>query len=124
MTGVQTCALPISQVLCHLGARVWVQDNKIADQIDGQLLSFFKNSGVGMYLGVEPPLDEIYDFIVVSPGVDPNLPWISRLKDNGKKKQLQNIDPVSIPICLAKGAYLGLDFFNGECYGGCVRFTS
>lgn len=38
------------------------------------------------------------------------------LKDNGKKKQLQNIDPVSIPICLAKGAYLGLDFFNGECY--------
>ena len=28
------------------------------------------------------------------------------LKDNGKKKQLQNIDPVSIPICLGKGSYL------------------
>lgn len=81
--GLGRSGIAASQVLCHLGARVWVQDNKIADQIDGQLLSFFKNSGVGMYLGVEPPLDEIYDFIVVSPGVDPNLPWISRLKDNG-----------------------------------------
>lgn len=83
IVGLGRSGIAASQVLCHLGARVWVQDNKIADQIDGQLLSFFKNSGVGMYLGVEPPLDEIYDFIVVSPGVDPNLPWISRLKDNG-----------------------------------------
>ena len=38
------------------------------------------------------------------------------LRDSKKKKQLQEIDYTSIPICLAKGAFLGLDFFNGECY--------
>ena len=38
------------------------------------------------------------------------------LRDNKKKNQLQQVDPTSIPICLAKGAFLGLDFFNGECY--------
>lgn len=38
------------------------------------------------------------------------------LRDNKKKNQLQQVDPASIPICLAKGAFLGLDFFNGECY--------
>ena len=38
------------------------------------------------------------------------------LRDGKKKDLLQKIDYSSIPICLAKGAYLGLDFFNGECY--------
>lgn len=27
-----------------------------------------------------------------------------------------NITPESVYLALAKGAYLGLDFFNGECY--------
>lgn len=38
------------------------------------------------------------------------------LKDPKKRDNLSNVDVKSIPICLAKGAYLGLDFFNGECY--------
>lgn len=38
------------------------------------------------------------------------------LKDGKTREALQKVDPASIPICLAKGAYLGLDFFNGECY--------
>ena len=50
------------------------------------------------------------------------------LKDYSKKKQLQAVDPVTIPICLAKGAYLGLDYFNGECYaipyGGQMQFQT
>ena len=50
------------------------------------------------------------------------------LRDNKKKGELQKIDPATIPICLAKGAYLGLDFFNGECYcipyGGEVKFQT
>ncbi len=31
-------------------------------------------------------------------------------------KDFKDINPVSIVLCLAKGAYLGLDFLNGECY--------
>lgn len=50
------------------------------------------------------------------------------LRDSKKKKQLQEIDYKSIPICLAKGAFLGLDFFNGECYaipyGGEMKFQT
>lgn len=38
------------------------------------------------------------------------------MKDNKKKEQLEKINPETIPVCLAKAAYLGLDFFNGECY--------
>lgn len=38
------------------------------------------------------------------------------LRDNEKKNRLKQINPSTIPLCLAKGAYLGLDFFNGECY--------
>lgn len=38
------------------------------------------------------------------------------LKDSKKRDNLQKVDPRTIPLCLIKGAYLGLDFLNGECY--------
>ncbi len=38
------------------------------------------------------------------------------LKDEKKKKTLQNISQASIVMCMMKGAFLGLDFLNGECY--------
>ena len=31
-------------------------------------------------------------------------------------EKLKNIQPNTIAMCMVKGAYLGLDFFNGECY--------
>ena len=50
------------------------------------------------------------------------------MKDNKKKEQLEKINPKTIPVCLAKAAYLGLDFFNGECYaipyGGNLTFQT
>lgn len=38
------------------------------------------------------------------------------LKDSKKRDQLNTVDINSIVLCLIKGAYLGLDFLNGECY--------
>lgn len=40
------------------------------------------------------------------------------LQDMMKKEpqKLQVIQPNTIAMCMVKGAYLGLDFFNGECY--------
>lgn len=43
-----------------------------------------------------------------------SLNCISILKDN--LKDWDNVEPASIITAFAKGAYLGLDFFNGECY--------
>ena len=54
------------------------------------------------------------------------LNCIAILKDN--LKDWNNIEPVSIITTFAKGAYLGLDFFNGECYaipyGGVANFQT
>lgn len=54
------------------------------------------------------------------------LNCIAVLKDN--LKDFNNIEPTSIVTAFAKGAYLGLDFFNGECYaipyGGVVKFQT
>ncbi len=38
------------------------------------------------------------------------------MKDKKKRDKLSDVRPETIPVCLAQGAYLGLDFFNGECY--------
>lgn len=54
------------------------------------------------------------------------LNCITVLKDN--LKDFNNIEPTSIATTFAKGAYLGLDFFNGECYaipyGGVAKFQT
>lgn len=50
------------------------------------------------------------------------------LKDNKKRDQLQKVRIETIPVCLAKAAYLGLDFMMGECYaipyGNTMRFQT
>lgn len=50
------------------------------------------------------------------------------LKDKKKSENLGKVNIETIPLCLAKGAYLGLDFFNGECYaipyGGNMQFQT
>jgi recombination protein RecT len=38
------------------------------------------------------------------------------LKDSKKRDALQKVNPETIPVCMIKAAYLGLDFLNGECY--------
>ena len=38
------------------------------------------------------------------------------LSDSKKCKSLQEVDANTIPVCFMKGAFLGLDFFNGESY--------
>lgn len=54
------------------------------------------------------------------------LNCIAILKDN--LKDWNRVDPSSIITTFAKGAYLGLDFFNGECYaipyGGVANFQT
>ncbi len=54
------------------------------------------------------------------------LNCMSILKDN--LKDFSGIEPISVAATFAKGAYLGLDFFNGECYaipyGGVVKFQT
>lgn len=54
------------------------------------------------------------------------LNCVAVLKD--KLKDWNGIEPSSVVATFAKGAYLGLDFFNGECYaipyGGAVQFQT
>lgn len=38
------------------------------------------------------------------------------LKDKKKKFELSKLTMDSMAVCLCKAAYLGLDYFNGECY--------
>jgi len=43
-------------------------------------------------------------------------------------KEIEKCEPLSIARCMIKGAYLGLDFFNGECYAiaykGVIKFQT
>lgn len=110
VVGLGRSGIAASQVLCRMGAKVWVQDSKTANQLDNQLLSFFKNSGVGMYLGIEPPLKETYDIIVVSPGVDPNLEWITKFRESG----CEVIGELELAYRMSRAKFVSITGTNGK----------
>ena len=43
------------------------------------------------------------------------------LEDDDKKKNLLECSMESVILCFLKGAFLGLDFINGECYAICYK---
>lgn len=110
IVGLGRSGIAASQELCRLGARVWVQDNKTADEIDGQLLSFFSSSGVGMFLGTQPSPEQTYDVIVLSPGVDPNLEWIS----NFRKKGCEIIGELELAYRMSNAHFVAITGTNGK----------
>ncbi len=38
------------------------------------------------------------------------------MRDSKKRDSLSKVNSATIPLCFMKGAMLGLDFYNGECY--------
>ena len=83
VVGLGKSGIAAVQAMLKLGASVTVQDSKDIDKIDGQLLSFLKGKGVDFYLGEVPEDLSRFDMLILSPGVDPELPFIREAEQSG-----------------------------------------
>ena len=71
------------QALLKQGADVCVHDSAGPEAMDENLLAFLEKAGVGLYLGEFPDADKKFDFLVLSPGVSPQLEYIKNASKNG-----------------------------------------
>lgn len=76
------------------------------DQIQGQLMKMLTEKKDAMPPGFNQQRFALNCITVIR----------DMMKDYKKREQLQTVDINSIVLCMIKGAYLGLDFLNGECY--------
>ncbi|XVG95512.1 UDP-N-acetylmuramoyl-L-alanine--D-glutamate ligase [Eubacteriales bacterium KG127] len=110
VVGLGKSGIAASQILCRLGAKVSVQDNKLESDIDPQLLAFFSGFGVNLILGRKPYEEENYELIILSPGVDTNLPWIKAKQKNGCKV----IGELELAYLIGSGRYVAITGTNGK----------
>lgn len=110
VVGLGKSGIAASQILCKLGAKVSVQDNKLESEIDPQLLAFFSGFGVNLILGRQPYQEENFDLIVLSPGVDTKLPWIQTKQKNGCKV----IGELELAYLIGRGRYVAITGTNGK----------
>lgn len=103
-TGISTIKKLYSQ-----GAKITVNDSKSQEQLK-DVLSELESMDLEYMIGKKPSGDEDVDFVVVSPGVPLDLPFIKRFME--KKKEV--ISEIELSFRLARRNYVGITGTNGK----------
>ncbi len=98
------------QAMAKLGAEVYVQDNKKEEDVDPQLVVFLKEKSVKCYWGKEPEDMSIFDILILSPGVSPELPFIKEAENSGA----EIIGELEIAYRVGRGNYVAITGTNGK----------
>lgn len=110
VVGMGKSGIAAAQALLKLGAIVSVYDNKTEDQIDPQLIQYFKNKNASCYFGIEPVHVAEYDMVVMSPGVPLEVPFVQKAREAGA----EIIGELEIAYRIGKGNYIAITGTNGK----------
>ncbi len=110
IVGLGKSGIAATQAMLSLGAVVTVQDSKDIDKIDGQLVTFLKGKGAEFCLGRMPEDMSCFDMLILSPGVDPELPFIREAEASGA----EIIGELEIAFRIARGHFAAITGTNGK----------
>ncbi len=110
VVGFGKSGIAATQALLKLGAVVSVQDSKSENEIDKNLMTFFVNRGVEFYTGTIPLNMRSFDMLVLSPGVNPELDFISEAVKSG----IEVTGELEIAYRIGKGNYIAITGTNGK----------
>lgn len=110
IVGLGKSGIAAVQAMLALKARITVQDSKTEDKIDGQLLSFLRGRGIELCLGTVPEDMGAFDMAILSPGVDPELPFIREAREKG----VEITGELEIAYRIAQGNFIAITGTNGK----------
>lgn len=110
VVGMGKSGIAAVQAMLKLGAEVAVQDAKEAENIDKQLLNFLAGKGVKCYFHEIPENVEKFDMMILSPGVNPELPFIRKAEEGGA----EIIGELEIAYRIARGTFVAITGTNGK----------
>ena len=114
VVGLGKSGIAAVQALLKLGADVSIQDSQSPDKIDGQLIHFLTSlpggQNMGLYLGVTPPDMSEFDMMILSPGVDPELPFVREAEEEG----VEIIGELEIAYRIGRGHFVAITGTNGK----------
>ncbi|MBK5262481.1 MAG: UDP-N-acetylmuramoyl-L-alanine--D-glutamate ligase, partial [Peptostreptococcaceae bacterium] len=110
VVGMGKSGVAAVQALIKLEAKVYVQDSKPKEDVNPQLIAFLEGKIEEMYFAEVPDKNEVFDIIVLSPGVSPKTEFVEQAKKNGA----EIIGELEIAYRVGKGNYVAITGTNGK----------
>lgn len=110
VVGLGKSGIAATEALVRQKADVTVYDKKTADEIEANLLGYFRSKNVKYCLGEDPQNPAGFDVIVMSPGVSPEQSFIQTAARAGK----EIISEVELAYRLGDCHYIAITGTNGK----------
>ena len=110
IVGFGISGIAAAQAMVKLGAKVYIQDSKKAETIDPNLITFFKEKGAICFFGSIPPDMSMFDMLILSPGVNPELNFVKEAEEKGA----EIIGELEIAYRIGCGNYVAITGTNGK----------
>ena len=96
--------------LHQLGAEVYAQDASPMNKIDPKFVTFLEKEEIPYFFGEDPEHMDIFDLVVISPGVTPSLPFLEEARAAG----IEVIGELELAYRLSQGKYVVITGTNGK----------
>lgn len=110
VVGMGKSGIAAAQAMLKLGAVVYIQDSRKEEEFPAPVVSFLKEKGAIFFFGCTPPDMGVFDMIILSPGVSPELDFVRE----GKGKGAEITGELEIAYRIGKGRYAAITGTNGK----------
>lgn len=110
IVGFGKSGIAAMEAMVKLQADVYVQDSKTEDRVDPKLVECLKENGVTYYFGSRPEDMTVFDMLILSPGVPPELEFIRQAKAAGA----EIVGELEIAYRIGNGNYVAITGTNGK----------
>ena len=110
IVGLGKSGIAAAQAMIRLEAEVYIQDSKKEENIDPQLVAYLKENGAVCYFNQMPSDMGIFDMLILSPGVSPELPFVQEAMTKGA----EIIGELELAFRIGSGSYVAITGTNGK----------
>ena len=110
VVGMGKSGIAAVEAMVKLGADVYVQDSKKADDVAENLMKFLQDNNVKCSFGAVPEDMSIFDMVILSPGVPPELDFVQEAKAAGA----EITGELEVAYRFGKGNYVAITGTNGK----------
>jgi len=93
-----------------LGAEVYAQDIKSVAKVDPKFVTYLEKEKIVSYFGKDPDDVSVFNTIVISPGVAPDLPFLCEAREKG----VEVIGELEMAYRICKGRFVAITGTNGK----------
>jgi len=110
IVGLGKSGIAAAEAMIRLGAEVYVQDAKKEENVDANLATYLKENGAVCYFDQLPPDMGIFDMVILSPGVSPEVAFVQEAREKGA----EIVGELEIAFRIGSGNYVAITGTNGK----------